>query len=387
VEVLLQVAGTSSSFFTLQQNNVTGKDGIRPEAKILIALKQLAFGTSAIAFTDYFQMSDTTARHSMKELCNIISSSPELRGKYLRTPTKTDAKRLSRMHEVEFGVPGCIGCLDCMHVYWRTCPKAWQGQYEGKEGSASIVLEAVADYTTTIWHTTFGFPGTLNDINIWDRSSLLRSFLDGTFSAVDFPFIINGKEFNNLWIMVDGIYPELSRFVKTVSVPLNNDHKKYSKWQESSRKSVERAFGILQRKFMIVARPVELFFVHEIRNIVEACIILHNMMVEVRVSRDQEENGDYYQILPESHRSNNGQAEADATAPSVPRPTTRDRLTQIQAQWPDAEGGDERASELSQAIQLHFAGMKKEFENLYDRKKHFELRDAIVEVVVRGNKE
>ena len=64
---------------------------------------------------------------------------------------------------------------------------------------------------------------------------------------------------------------------------------------------------------MILARPVEFFYVHEIRKIVEACIILHNMMVEVRISsRDQEENGEYYQILPESHRRNNGQAEADA---------------------------------------------------------------------------
>jgi hypothetical protein len=81
VEKLLQVAGTSSPFFTLQHNNVTGKEGIRPEAKVLIALKQMAFGTAAIAFTDYFQMSDTTARNSMKELCNIISASPELRGK------------------------------------------------------------------------------------------------------------------------------------------------------------------------------------------------------------------------------------------------------------------------------------------------------------------
>jgi Plant transposon protein len=101
--------------------------------------------------------------------------------------------------------------------------------------------------------------------------------------------------------MVDGIYPELSRFVKNVSVPLTTEHKKYSKWQEAeaARKSVERAFGILQRKFMIVAHPIEYFFIHEIKSIVETCIILHNMMVEVRLERDQEEHGDYYQILPD----------------------------------------------------------------------------------------
>jgi hypothetical protein len=61
VEKLIQVDGSSSSFFTQQQNKVTGKEGICPEAKVLIALKQLAFGVSGVAFTDYFQMSDTTA--------------------------------------------------------------------------------------------------------------------------------------------------------------------------------------------------------------------------------------------------------------------------------------------------------------------------------------
>jgi Plant transposon protein len=122
----------------------------------------------------------------------------------------------------------------------------------------------------------------LNDINIWDQSPLLRSFLNGTFERdTDFDFVINGKSFDMLWIMVDGIYPELSRFIKNISVPITEEHKYYSKWQESCRKSVERAFGILQRKFMILVHPMELFFESDIRYVVEACIILHNMMVEL----------------------------------------------------------------------------------------------------------
>jgi Plant transposon protein len=84
-----------------------------------------------------------------------------------------------------------------------------------------------------IWHTRFGFPGTHNDINIWDQSSLLRMFLDGTFLNVDFSFRIGNKTFDKVWIMVDGIYPELSRFVKTISIPVNQVQKMYSKWQEA----------------------------------------------------------------------------------------------------------------------------------------------------------
>ena len=76
-----------------------------------------------------------------------------------------------------------------MHIGWKNCPVAWQGQFQGKEKVPTIVLEAVADYNLWIWHASFGYAGTLNDINIWEQSPLLTSLLDGTFSKfVDFEF-------------------------------------------------------------------------------------------------------------------------------------------------------------------------------------------------------
>jgi Plant transposon protein len=382
VETLMQVAGASSDYFTLQYNKVTGEPGIHPEAKVLIALKQLAFGTSGIAFLDYFQMSDTSARKCLKDLARIIATS-ELREKYLRSPTKADARKLSQMHEMEFGVPGCLGCLDCMHVCWRTCPRAWHGQYQGKEGEATIVLEAVADYTTRIWHTCFGFPGTLNDINIWDQSPLLRSFLNGSFARdVDFDFEINETTFNELWIMVDGIYPELSRFVKNVSVPLTDEEKRYSKWQEACRKSVERAFGIVQRKFHILVHPMEFFFEEDIRYILEACLILHNMMVQVRIERDEDEDSEHYQVLPMTHLqgdSIDAVEVQDGNNALQPRQTTaRERLDQMKQRWPQEAPSDE---DVQTTIKAHFQSMKVNWHKLYNRAKHFELRDAIMATV------
>jgi Plant transposon protein len=388
VEDLMQVLGNRSSFFTLQHNKITGLPGIRPEAKVLIALKQLAYGASGMAFLDYFQMSDTTARKCLKDFSKIISTS-HLREQYLRMPSKADAKKLSAMHEMEFGVAGCLGCLDCMHVYWRTCPRAWHGQYEGKEGEATIVLEAFADYTTKIWHACFGFPGTLNDINIWDQSPLLRTFLDGSFARdVDFDFVVNGKVFKELWIMVDGIYPELSRFVKNHQFPVTEQDRHYSKWQEACRKSVERAFGILQRKFHILVYPMELFFEADIRHVVEACIILHNMMVDVRLSREQVEDPDLYQYLSDQHINNDpdGPTQEPPEVMIIPQPTTRERIDSLKVRWPQAPPTQADAAVMEQAIKDHFASLKLHWYKLYDRQKHFALRDAISEVVITTRK-
>ncbi len=32
--------------------------------------------------------------------------------------------------------------LDCCHIRWKNCQVAWPGQFEGKEGEPTIVLEA-----------------------------------------------------------------------------------------------------------------------------------------------------------------------------------------------------------------------------------------------------
>ena len=97
-------------------------------------------------------------------------------------------------------------------IHWSACPVAWKGQCEGKEGYPTIGLEAVADHNLWIWHNAFGFAGALNDINIWDRSPLYESMLGGSHEQLDFPFEIDGETFEQLYYLVDGIYPAVSCF-------------------------------------------------------------------------------------------------------------------------------------------------------------------------------
>jgi hypothetical protein len=38
-------------------------------------------------------------------------------------------------------------------------------------------------------------------------------------------------------------------------MPLTDEKKKYTAWQEAARKDIERAFGVLQCRFQVMARP------------------------------------------------------------------------------------------------------------------------------------
>ena len=152
------------------------------DAKLLIALKYLAYGVSVNCFCDYFQMGETTALLCCEKFVRCLIRIDELRDKYLRTMTPANAKRVEKLHKKQHGVSGMVGSLDCTHIPWKNCPLALHGSYVGKEKSPTVVMmEAAADYNLWIWHLQFGFAGSLNDLNIWANSVLKSSFTNGSF--------------------------------------------------------------------------------------------------------------------------------------------------------------------------------------------------------------
>ncbi len=196
---------------------VTNREKISTDAKILIALKYLAYGCSVNCFRDYFQIGETTAMTCVKKFTKEVCNS-EFWSIYFRTLTPADARRVEAMHHEVYAIRGMVGSLDCSHFVWENCPVAYHGHYQGKEGRPTLVVEAMADHSLYVWHAVFGYCGTLNDITIWENSMLLQSICDGSFAENDFHFSIGGEMFGMLWMLVDGIYPPLARFVK----PLTN---------------------------------------------------------------------------------------------------------------------------------------------------------------------
>lgn len=197
------------------------------------------------------------------------------------------------------GFPGCKGSIDGMHWVWKNCPAGWAGQFQGKEKRATIVLEAVASQSTRIWHAFFGSPGSLNDINVLNQSPIFDRFLSGWFS-INASFIfkkltmiqtgtdelmtykVNNNEYTRGYYLADGIYPQWPVLIKTINNPGDAASSHYATMQEAARKDIERTFGGLQGKWHILAIPCRLWALHDIRRIMYACIVLHNMVVEDR---------------------------------------------------------------------------------------------------------
>jgi hypothetical protein len=240
--------------------DATGKMGASYEAKILLPLKTFAYGIPPHTFIDYFQMSKGLAARC----CDVFALLMKLLydEEYLRIPDALDLKRIAKLHKERHGVNGMFGSLDCIHTPWKNCPKGWQASFKsGKETCGpTVVLEALCDYHLWFWHASFGYAGSLNDLNILNLSPLLESLVDRSFTELEqssmlVPFEVAGNMFHRLFVLVDGIYPPYSRFVEGIQLPQTDAENRYTAWQEASRKDIERAFGVLQSRFQVMSRP------------------------------------------------------------------------------------------------------------------------------------
>jgi hypothetical protein len=164
------------------------------------------------------------------------------------------------------------------------------------------MLEAVASLDLWIWHAFFGAAGSNNDINVLDQSPLFTDVLQGRAPPVE--FTVNGKQYNMGYYLADGIYPEWAAFAKSITRPQSDKHKLYAQHQESARKDVERAFGVLQKRWAIIRHPARLWERKELADIMYACVILHNMIVE--------DERDSYNI-PDENTYEQGQFSAQIT--------------------------------------------------------------------------
>ena len=75
-----------------------------------------------------------------------------------------------------------------------------------------------------------------NDINVTDSSPLFNDLKQGIASEI--PFVANGVTYPFGYYLVDGRYPELATFVKTIPELADVDNKRirYKQMQESEGK-------------------------------------------------------------------------------------------------------------------------------------------------------
>ena len=121
-------------------------------------------------------------------------------------------------------------------------------------------------------------PGSNNDINVLESSRLFSNLTQGIAPPAN--YMIQENEYNMGYYLADSIYPKWSTIVQTIQHPQGTKKKYFAMRQEACRKDVERAFGVLQARFAIIAGPTRFWRKEVLHDIMSACIIMHNMIIE-----------------------------------------------------------------------------------------------------------
>ncbi|CAL2272170.1 unnamed protein product [Prunus armeniaca] len=137
---------------------------------------------------------------------------------------------------------------------------------------------AVAGFDTWVWHAFFGVAGSQNDLNVLGQSPIFNDVLRG--EGPNITYQINNTVFQTGYYLADDIYPRWTTFVKSIPNPLSQKQRLFASYQEGYRKDVERCFGILQARWLIIRGAAHMFDGEVLRSIMMTCIILHNMIME-----------------------------------------------------------------------------------------------------------
>ena len=111
----------------------------------------------------------------------------------------------------------------------------------------------------------FWYAGTLNDINVLQRSHLFARLASGDAPACN--YTINGHEYTKGYYLADGIYPPWCTFVKSIKETKTKKQCEFARVQEAAHEDTQKALGVLQSRFAIVRGPARFWDKKTLKNI------------------------------------------------------------------------------------------------------------------------
>ncbi|XP_001951909.1 putative nuclease HARBI1 [Acyrthosiphon pisum] len=222
---------------------------LSPVLQLLIALRYYATGAFQMVLGDHIQVHKSTVYRVIKTVSTEIA---RLRPHFIEFPsTVAEQRRVQlgffRLHQF----PRVIGALDCTHIRIQS-PKSDIGeQFRNRKG----------------------WPGSVHDSTIFDNSLIRAKF--------------ENNEFGNTFLLGDGGYPCRNYHLTPLLNPRTEAERKYQKAQIGSRNVVEGLFGVLKRRFPVLAVGIRTKLSTTMATIV-ATAVLYNFLLKEKDEIPQE---------------------------------------------------------------------------------------------------
>jgi len=254
----------------LPEEKLYGRKPVPPLEQLLITLRCLAEGNYQKTTGDVHGRLQSTVSRIVKRIVAAIAS---LADQFIVFPDAEEAKRVARgMYEMvneryplSRGMPRVIGCIDGTQINIDAHGATDRENFRNRKGQISINVQAICDHQLNFTNIVVRWVGSTHDSRIFSNSNLHAEFERGKHEG---------------WLLGDSGYPLKSYLLTPLSNPVTRSEKAYQFAHIQTRNAIERAFGVLKRRFQIIGPDggsVRLKLKTAL-NATTACFVLHNFL-------------------------------------------------------------------------------------------------------------
>jgi len=170
------------------------------------------------------------------------------------------------MHDFHLlaGFPGVLGVIDCTHVAIQSPGGNNAELYRNRKGYFSLNVQCVANANLLFENVVARWYGSAHDATIFSNSRLCARFQSG--------------EIHDSYLLGDAGYPCRQYLLTPLAATGTNAEHRYNYSQIRTRNPIERAFGVLKRRFPCLRMGLRVRVVRAC-TIVVACTVLHNACI------------------------------------------------------------------------------------------------------------
>eukprot|EP00745_Piridium_sociabile_P026390 TRINITY_DN42126_c0_g1_i1.p1 TRINITY_DN42126_c0_g1~~TRINITY_DN42126_c0_g1_i1.p1 ORF type:complete len:207 (+),score=34.75 TRINITY_DN42126_c0_g1_i1:221-841(+) len=170
------------------------------------------------------------------------------------------------------GLPNVLGCVDGTQIQIQA-PTQNEHEYVNRRGKHSINVQIVCDADLRVINCVVKYPGSVHDSTMLRESALWTLFEQQ-------PPVLDGL------ILGDSAYPLREWLMTPLLNPQTDQDRRYNDAFKTARATVERCIGVLKRRFHCLHLELR-YTPGRSCKIITACIVLHNMAVELGTPMDE----------------------------------------------------------------------------------------------------
>ncbi|KAK5648091.1 hypothetical protein RI129_002983 [Pyrocoelia pectoralis] len=257
---------------------------VSPINQLLLALRFYATGSHLLNVGDFCGVSVSTSCRIVRRVSNAIAN---LRPRYINFPSTDIDKNAQKQQFYDIAnFPNVIGTIDCTHVKIQSPGGEDAEIFRNRKGYFSLNVQTISSANLEVEDIVCRWPGSTHAAAIFQNSRVFHDFETGMHP--------------NCILLGDSGYP-LKHYLMTPFLnPTTSGQVNYNRSQITTRNTVERQYGVLKRRFPILAMGIRQKL-ETATSIIIACCVLHNICIREREEQPPEDVENLINLI------NNGQ--------------------------------------------------------------------------------